>query len=100
MSSDDLEGLAYRLKFVGFLALEFTSNFFEPGHILTRVQALAAMQAYLSRYAQNRGVIAPAEELLDLLLDQLAAANRALRKGHHRGLFLSRQFVQRSGSGR
>jgi hypothetical protein len=88
-----------RLKLIHVLARQFGADLLEPPDCLGSLQTFATPQTNLGTDRDHRGVHAPTQKLLYLLLYHLAATHRALLERHHVSLLI-RQSIQRSGSGR
>jgi len=87
------------LELGGFLAREFSPDFFEAAHDVGGIVTLAAALADLCLDSPGGGVNPASKKLFHFPLDELAAANRAPLLVRH-SVRLSRQVRQRLGSGR
>lgn len=74
LTSAHAEGLTERLKFRNILAGKLGSDFFEAPDGFGRIELFSAVQADFRGHFQHGGVLTPAQELLDLLLSELASA--------------------------
>jgi hypothetical protein len=97
--SDNLKGLPHGLKLCSLVAFQFGPDFLEASRSLQGIKALATVQADVGPNVDDGRMDTTAQQLLDLLLNELSAANGAFLKRSHYFL-LSRQLSHRSGSGR
>ena len=82
------------------VASKIVTNLLKTVDCLNRIQALATAQADLCPCSHSCDIYSPAQEFFNFLLDHFTPTVRALLEWNQFSVFLSRQLIQRLGSGR